>query len=121
MTRGHLRKYSAIFGREAEATVRVQIRDQSHPLCSRRLHAQVMRVRHLQDSVVHCGKLNKFLKGVVLECSDFHRRGSMTIWDMRQTAWMIDLGPKGKIGFVRPGDKRHAKMVREMPILEDED
>lgn len=48
---------------------------------------------------------SKSLRRPVIECSTFLAKGSQSLWDMEQKAWVLEVKKGRPMGFKRPGDK----------------
>jgi len=51
----------------------------------------------------------------VLLCTQFEER-SNTPYDMRAKGWILEINPRGQIGFHRPGTREHSKVRHDTPF-----
>jgi hypothetical protein len=87
-------------------------------LCETCTHAQIMRGEN-NELKVHCGWMNRQIHFKVTECSHYYRIGTVTLRDMKDTAWILEPSSrKTTMGFfVKPSEWRKANPDRD--LLED--
>lgn len=60
------------------------------------------------DRIMECGRINgpkAFIQFPVKECTEYYKRGTPTLRDMEDLAWVLRTGRHGReIGFVKPKD-----------------
>ena len=71
-------------------------------------------LRHTNnEEKTYCGDIQEWMPPVE-KCTEFRNRSDVDLWELEKMAWIIEAGPaKANIGFVRPSDKRHRKLIED--------
>lgn len=67
-----------------------------------------------EQEKIHCHRVDVWLPGSPITCSDFKDKKEMSINSMEEIAWLLKT-PKNKsqhAGFVKPGEKEHEALLK---------
>ena len=62
------------------------------------------------EEQVRCHSMDVWIYRPIEMCSAYKLRNEPERWELEKIAWIIELKNK-KIGFLRPGDERHKKIL----------
>jgi len=85
------------------------IRREVKSLCDACRWVQYLQFSSQNEPMRHCSFLSRRMPDTVVECSLRVAPGELTLNEMHNAAWLIDMPDDGKIGFLRPGTVEHQK------------
>lgn len=61
-----------------------------------------------------CSEFGARLYRPVVSCNGYQEKGRQDLYDMKQAAFIIEINPKGKVGFLKPGDTGHKEAISRL-------
>jgi hypothetical protein len=78
---------------------------ESPRLCDTCQYGVVRRGAPESDEHIYCTYTKQHLARSVIECNRYENRNAVSLWDMRQIAWVLDTDSKRqRIGFIRASE-----------------
>jgi hypothetical protein len=84
-------------------TLRLENIDPEKSLCSKCEHGMI--VNTSTKTYRHCKLLETNINEVVESCSAFSQKGALSLWQMKEVAWVLEVNKRTrKVGFSPPKD-----------------